>query len=149
MIAAGVVAQYELALLLCQLGRTHAADVHLRALGYGWRLAPAIMAPRRGADLGPNSPKKSPKKSPKIADAPILYDHALPAALVAGLRAALLPEAAAFWSEHAYPAPNFFSYRYVLGTSANLIAEQAACALLPLVLRHWPPGAEIIVISDR
>ena len=142
-IATGVVAQYELALLLCQLGRARQADAHLRALGYSWRLGPAIMRPRA------EKITEAPRKSPGVhVDAPHVYDGALPHGLVAGLRSALLAETSAFWTEHNYPAPNFFSYRYELGDSPKFIAEQAACALLPLVRRHWPAGASPPKIAE-
>ena len=125
-VAAGATAQHDLALLCSRQGRGSEADRLLRALGMRHRLSVSIFAP-------PSTATPSPAG---LCGAPIVLDGVLPPAVIAGLQRALRP-GAAFWEEHGYPTPCFFSYRHDLTASKPplLLVEQAARLLQPLVER--------------
>ena len=125
-VAAGATAQHDLALLCSRQGRGSEADTLLRALGMRHRLSVSIFAP-------PSTATPSPAG---LCGAPIVLDGVLPPAVIAGLQRALRP-GAAFWEEHGYPTPCFFSYRHDLTASKPplLLVEQAARLLQPLVER--------------
>ena len=130
-IAAGAAAQHELALLLSLSGRHADADAVLRALNLHHKLAPGVFVP---------TPSPALESREAVPHRPVVIDHALPGAMVDGLRLGLGRDAA-FWQEHCYPTPGFFSYRYPLEQPARLLVERAAQALLPLMRRHWPRAA--------
>lgn len=125
-VAAGATAQHDLALLCSRQGRGSEADRLLRALGMRHRLSVSIFAP-------PSTATPSPAG---LCGAPIVLDGVLPPAVIAGLQRALRP-GAAFWEEHGYPTPCFFSYRHDLTASKPplLLVEQAARLLQPLMER--------------
>lgn len=93
--------------------------------------------------------KRAASASGSDAIAPPLYalsvvDNALPSSLVAAAAAALAPDAA-FWSEHGYPTPNFFSYRFpfavapksgIIGALAAVIREHATPLLQGRPVTH-------------
>ena len=126
-IARGAVAQHELALLLSREGRHGEANAQLHALQMKHKLSPAILSPSPG-------PKGKRARAEPEAGAPLVFDGVLPDTLLAELQLSLRP-GAAFWCEHGYPTPCFFSYRHELdaGRPALLQVEQAARLLLPLV----------------
>ncbi|CAE7457047.1 P4H11 [Symbiodinium natans] len=93
------VAKYELALLLSQLGRHEEADHWLRQLGLTWKLNPSVLD---GSCLtGPTCRGD--------ANFVAAFDDALPRELLQLLQDAF-QAGSAFWKEHKYPTPNFFSY---------------------------------------
>jgi hypothetical protein len=125
-VCAGLAAQYELALLLSQLGRHDEADAHLRQIGMGFKLAPdltqwnASERPLRDeASAGGSVSEevtalaghKRPLETAEICGSePVaVLDGVLPPLLVERLLDAFHPDAP-FWHEHAYPTDHFFSY---------------------------------------
>lgn len=125
------IAAYELALLLLQCGRHHEADKFLLQLGFIYKLSPKVFqinnatAPSSGAD--------------SIVAA---FDDALPPSLLKPLRHAFGPESA-FWPEHGYPTPCFFSYNEPLN-SARETTAQGSAPLIRKVVQHVLPSIKSI-----
>lgn len=93
------IAIYELALLYAQLGRHEDSDQWLQQLGFAWKLNPVVLD--SSCLLGNRSQGES--------NLVVAFDNALPLQLLAALQEAFKPDAA-FWTEHGYPTPSFFSY---------------------------------------
>ena len=122
----GVCAQHELALRFAFNGDDAQADEMLRALGFRYKLSPAIMSPLKARGLAHKKSKSA------LRGEPILLDGVLPESLVLALTHAFRSDSA-FWRAHDYPTPAFFSYLSPLDREPCTLIEQVAAALLPTV----------------
>ncbi|CAK9069273.1 unnamed protein product [Durusdinium trenchii] len=119
------VARYELALLHAQLGQHEESNRWLQELGFAWKLSPAILDGT--CLLGSHTPGEE--------NLVVAFDDALPLELLSSLQDAFKPEAA-FWSEHCYPTPGFFSYNQSLEESS--LTTLAAQTLERLAAKSFP-----------
>lgn len=94
-----IIASYELGLLYSQLGYHEQANVKLRLGGFNYKLSPLILCPDF-SEYGKANPPNSCVRA---------FDNCLPSGLLADIRQAFCPSSA-FWTEHNYPCPEFFSY---------------------------------------
>ena len=147
--AAAAAAMCELAVLHCQRREFARADHFLSLLGFGLRLSPDVLAYHTRAAL--ERPLAPPSSVAKLATA---FDGVLDKPLLAELRHAFRPDSA-FFEQHEYPTPAFFSYNYNFGgrrggagASADREPEpvhllgRLHTALAPLVAEHFPAVAE-------
>ena len=97
-----------------QDGDEDSADKDLHRCGFRYRLASTFWqpcsaeAPCCSEEAGEQVREED--EGPRLACA---FDDALPPHLLAALQRALSPDSA-FWTEHGYPAPVFFSYNVPL-----------------------------------
>ena len=121
---AGRIAQYNLSLLLCQKGDHDVeADAHCEALGFKFRLSPAVLAHTHRAQQFVN-PKASTTDFNKNNKYCVVHDNALPEPLLRRLQSCFKPDAL-FWDEHGYHMePGFFSYYYPLNRAPETVVEQ-------------------------
>ena len=126
-------ARSRLALLLAQEGRDDEAAALMSALGARYRLARQVLR----YPLPPPGPAEAPAEAPPVVRA---LDSALPASMVAHLRAAFAPDSA-FWAAHSYhdAATGYFSFTHALGAPRNAF-EQALAAVAALAAA-WRPEA--------
>ena len=149
---AGRVAQYNLALLLSQLGgRDSEADAHCRALSFNYRLSPEVLAhargrkkqrQQRGGDPGaspllPQQTSGPPGVPEKSASDKHLFvrthEAAIRPALLRQLQRNFSPDAP-FWDEHGYhEEPGFFSYNYPLSSPPSNAVEVLIQSLRPVL----------------
>lgn len=124
-------ARSRLALLLAQEGRHGEAAALMSALGARYRLARDVLR----YPLPP--PDKPAAEAPPVVCA---LDGALPASMLAHLRAALSPDGS-FWAAHDYhdAATGYFSFTHALAPPASAF-EQALAAVAALA-GAWRPEA--------
>jgi hypothetical protein len=125
-------ARSRLALLYCQEGRDGDAAAHTAALGARYRLARGVLR---------YPPPPPPADAARCCDVAHAEDGALPASMLAHLRAALAP-GAPFWAAHAYhaPATGYFSFVHLLGAPPACAFEQILAAVVARAIA-WRPAA--------
>ena len=120
-------AKYELALLCSQLGNQIEADRHLTSLGFTLKLTNSIFTPR--VRILESTIRRSE------LDPVVTFDNALPATLLRPLLAAFSPSSV-FWSEHAYPTKDFFSYN-IRNDDKESLMKQVSDHVRPLLESHF------------
>jgi len=126
-------ASLRLSLLLCQQGRSSAADKLLARMGYRIRLSDQIINYPYRSKLCPQSGVE--------AESVCVINGAVPTEVLEQLHTALGPSRAPFWAEHFYPEVGFFSYNFRLDSCATNLIEELILYLRPLVTRHFPDVA--------
>ena len=135
-LVAGRVAQYNLALLLAQIGDHDAeADAHCRALNFNFRLSSEVLAHAfHRANRRTQASKQVPESQDPQQNAHIaVHDNAVRPALLRQLQENFAPESP-FWDEHGYrQEPGFFSYNYKLDQPPSNIVEVLIQSLRPIL----------------
>ena len=133
------IACYELAVLLSQLQKDKEADKYLSKLGFRYKLSSQVFGPTRrsDADSHPDSRKdrRSDENRPGYGFARAV-DGAIPQSLLRQLQHNFAPTAA-FWNDHGYPTPGFFSYNCLRG-QGGLLDHLVSSYLLPLAAQSFP-----------
>ena len=125
------IASYKAAVLLHLAGRFDAAVPHLRRLGMGYRLSPAVWT-AVAAGRQPEPQSLHVNNSPAFADV-ARYSGAVPAPLLRQLKKAFAPRSP-YWEEtsYFYTERGYFSFWFDVSQPPTNAVERLAMLLLPL-----------------